>query len=129
MGLLAWSPTQLGCSQHLPGILSLNPKEMLFLLPGTSQLGLAAFPSTQGGVGHAGLQRSAEAAGCWCGLVAAISPGCVAGTAELPGILNEAVHKALMGRACPLQSVLCKIALCLSLVSQLAGFMGSLLMA
>lgn len=63
---------------------------MLFLLPGTSQLGLAAFPSAQGGMGHAGLQRSAEAAGCWCELVAAssavatMSPGCGAGTAELP---------------------------------------------
>lgn len=68
----------------------MKPKEMLFLLPGTSQLGLAAFPFAQGGVGHAGLQRSTEAAGCWYGLVAAspavaaMSPGYVAGTAELP---------------------------------------------
>lgn len=68
----------------------MKPKQMLFLLPGTSQLGLATFPSAHGGVGHAGLQRSTEAAWCWCWLmaaspaVAAMSPGYVAGTAELP---------------------------------------------
>lgn len=47
---------------------------------------------------------------------------------ELPG--EGEVQKVLMGRACPLplQSILCKNVLCLCLVSQLAGLMGSLLM-
>lgn len=129
MDLLAWSPSTPGCSQHPSGILSLNPTRMLFLPPGTSQLGLDTFPCA----GRWGRTRGCcrevlrlQGAGGWtCGLVAATraaaarSPDSMAGMAEPPfrasqGGSDEAGHKARVGRACPLplgsgmQSILCK---------------------
>lgn len=40
---------------------------MLFLLPGTSQLGLAVFPSAEGGVGHGGSRGALRLQGAGMG--------------------------------------------------------------
>lgn len=90
MGLLAWSLSTAGMLPASTWDLQSEPQTDVVSAAWHFTAGSGCFPICRRWGGTWGLQRSPEAAGCWYGLVAAspavaaMSPGSVAGTAELP---------------------------------------------